>query len=57
LDKIIPKNNDRKESHIWKSTEYDKYALPGQEKIPFIKITRSNEMMQTENYRRPVGGA
>jgi hypothetical protein len=31
--------------------------LPGQEKIPFIKITRSNEMMQTENYWRPVGGA
>jgi hypothetical protein len=36
---------------------YDEYALPGQEKIPFIKITRGNEMMHTENYRRPVGGA
>jgi hypothetical protein len=48
LDKIIPKNNDRKESHIWKSREY---ALPGQEKIPFIKIT-----MQKENYRS-VGSA
>jgi hypothetical protein len=31
--------------------------LPGQEKIPFIKIMRSNEMMQMENYRRSVGGA
>ena len=23
LDKLIPKNNDGKESHIWKSREYD----------------------------------
>jgi hypothetical protein len=40
LDKIIPKNNDRKEGNL------REYALPGQWKIPFIKI-----MMQTIDKR------
>jgi hypothetical protein len=40
LDKIIPENNDRKEGNL------REYALPGQWKIPFIKI-----MMQTIDKR------
>jgi hypothetical protein len=38
------------------STLNIEYSPDGKKKIPFMKITRSNEMMQTENYRS-VGGA